>query len=66
MATRQGDRDANDIVNELFVLARSCKTELIDGAAFMNGIRDGEYIEIRVTVRSAQWVKSLNSALSPK
>lgn len=61
--TQQGARDGGDIVNELFVLARSYKTDAIDGAAFMNGERDGEHIEIRVTVRSAEWVKSLNAAL---
>lgn len=54
VATRQGPRSAEDILNELFILARARRSDMEDGAAYMNAERDGEQIEIRVTVKRKQ------------
>lgn len=61
--TKQGQRTDADVVQELFVLARAAREQMTDGVAFVSGERDGEQIEIRVTVKSHNYARALKAAL---
>ena len=53
LPTREGRRNVGDVVSDLIVGARLGKSlnDVGDGASWIEGEIDGEWVELRVTIR---------------